>query len=595
MRFCFPKLTFPRNPLKLLLYLLFFTPNPFQSIYIDDPSLISSSHTLHLIGPPSSIPINTIKPIPITPNSQIFIINLNNTYYAIHGHCPYDNTPLSPNLLISDKVFCPSHGSAFSVKSGFTEYGPDIEDLRIYELLHKEDGLLYLKLPKNIQNLQEKSQNSQGKVINYTHVYGKPDFSRVVFIGNDPGVISCIQTLRMSGYLGFIDLIIEKNEDFWDFSSFKNENLRDKAFFEKMKVNMITQRIRFISPTSVVFEDDKILKFNQLVLANGSSQKEERNPSKSRNYNNIFFMKNHKEFAEIIDLNKKSKKILILGNSFQAMNLALYLKHENSNNSIILIEASLMKSKKGQQFSEKMMNNLRNQGVQLFLNKKFKQILNSHEVLFTDGSTETYETLIFQQKTKPNIDLIKDFLTIDPSGGLAVDVFLRTARNNIFAIGSISSLPITDLGFRINISNNINESINQGIYTAYNILQNNEPYCMIPFHRVGYGDNELRVIGHYKDYDDIVQEENDKDFLFLYIKDDNIAGAMASKGRWDDLMIIYEGLRVGGIPLFEGIRKGWIEKLKKDLEIKGKNRCRKEEIVRKNREKREFKSDFGVK
>jgi len=546
----------------------------------------------------NEISINSIKSFNFE-DIQILIVNLNNKFFAVHGNCPYDNSKLCDDLLIGDKVFCLNHGSAFSVETGRVEYGPDLEDLRIYELI-QTNGQLYIKLPKNLSN-------ESGKVINYKKVYGKPDFSKVVFLGNDPGVISCIQTLRMAGFLGLIYVVLSMNQNEKPFDlndSIRNSRekmLRDLDFFDKMKVNLIFEPLKSINPhyNSLEFLNPsgnvRNMRYDKLILANGSKQKLNK---LKKNDDNVFQLKNLDEFSKLRQLIQQKNKIIIIGSTFSALNIASFLKNENKSNEIIILDKSnapLQKST-GDQISEIIQKNLEQEGIKILPNKRLKTIQRNgflQQLSFKDGSKIEADIIIFQKETIPDLSFVDKFLTIDTNNAVSVDVALRTARNEIFALGSVLSYPLADQGIRIRLPHNINESINQGSNIALNLLNCEVIYNMVPFEGVKIGEKEYKFIGYYKNFDSIYIDGDEKvnDFLAYYMKDGNIIGVCAcGKGR--ELMILYEGLRSNNLPSSEEIINGtWtVEKIREQMNKKWeRNKCRKWENIFKNLEKTQFK------
>ena len=550
------------------------------------------NYQLYPIGILSDFPINTIKAFQITKDSQILIINLKNIVYAIHGNCPYDNSKLSSELLIGDKVFCFNHGSAFCVKNGMLEYGPDLEDLRIYEIVQQKENL-FVKIPNNLTP-------EQGKIINYKKVFGKPSFARVVFLGNDPGVISSIQTLRMSGFLGYIDLILSANNnekpfDFTYAKNFKCKLLREADFFEKMKVNIITDRVLHIIPEQNRLEmmtpSGKIrnLIYDNLVLANGSKQ------IKSNEKNgNVFLMESLEDFTKIQQIDQK---MIIIGSTSSAFNLASSLMEDNKKNEIILVSPfKKMIEIFGDKIAENIIKNLKSSGMQFIDNKNFKDIFSDGEIQhlsFQDGSKLEGHSIIVQKNQKPDLTLVQKLLKIDENQGLAIDVSLRTSTSNIFALGSLISYPLVDQGIKVRMPNNINESINQGVYVAFNILDNQMSYIMIPFESIKFGKFNYKFIGYYRNFDSfLIDGDLEKnEFITFYIKDDNIIGA-CSCGREKELMILYEGLRNDCLLLNEKIIDASfiIKKIKEELNKKGeRNRCLKYETILKNLDRIQFK------
>ncbi len=67
-------------------------------------------------------------------SDKILLAKLDGKYYATGNFCTHFGAPLGNSLLIDDKVICPYHFAAFSVKDGNIEQSPALSGLATYSV-----------------------------------------------------------------------------------------------------------------------------------------------------------------------------------------------------------------------------------------------------------------------------------------------------------------------------------------------------------------------------------------------------------------------------------------------------------------------------
>lgn len=99
--------------------------------------------------------------------------------------------------MFADKVFCPFHNAAFSVKDGTAEGGPVLNGLERYEIT-EVDGKLHLKVEKSRLNVPRPMDMVKRDT---------SDNRNYLIIGGGPSGISAAETLRQAGYTGKITIV----------------------------------------------------------------------------------------------------------------------------------------------------------------------------------------------------------------------------------------------------------------------------------------------------------------------------------------------------------------------------------------------------
>lgn len=405
-------------------------------------------------------------------NKSIYVTNLNGKYYAFSGHCPYDDSLLIKDLILGERVFCSEHLSSFSIKTGNIEDGPDMEDLMVYEVLEKNNGALFLKIPENIID---------SKVINYKKIYGIPNFDRYVFVGNDPSIVTCIQNLRIAGFLGEITMIISTNDNELPYDFRKklrtgNGFLRGDDFYNKFNIRVIRESIKHINMDLSEIEFEKLdnYKYTKMIMATGITHKFVK--LNNLGAENIFFLKNFEEFNRINELNYSDKIIVILGANFSSLELAYSLRR--NKNKITILDKNEVPCQKllGKNIGEIILQDCQRNNIVFLGNSQMNSIeINEkgaiNKILLANGDEKEVDALIFLGDFFPNTNLVKENMRICKDGGLYSDILLKSTRYNIFSLGGVSCFPSFIDSNRISIRNNVSEGNYQSFIVAMNLLE----------------------------------------------------------------------------------------------------------------------------
>lgn len=133
---------------------------------------------------------------------KILVAKIKGQYYAAGNFCTHFGAPLGNSLLIDDKVICPWHFAAFSVKDGNVEQSPALSGLPTYPTYVDASGNLHVKLPAKLPTSD--GVTSLGKRDpNNKETY--------VIVGGGPAGLSAAETLRRCGFTGRIQVISNEN------------------------------------------------------------------------------------------------------------------------------------------------------------------------------------------------------------------------------------------------------------------------------------------------------------------------------------------------------------------------------------------------
>ena len=191
---------------------------------------------------------------------------------------------------------------------------------------------------------------------------------------------------------------------------------------------------------------------------------------------NIFFLNNFEEYNRINELNYSDKRIVILGANFSSLELAYSLR--KNKNKITILDKNEVPCQKlvGKNIGDIILQDCERNNI-AFLGKSQIKSLEINEkgdinkIFLLNGEEKEIDALIFHEDFFPNTNLVKENMRICKNGGLYSDILLKSTRDNIFSLGSISCFPSFIDSNRISIQNNVSESNYQSFIVAMNLLE----------------------------------------------------------------------------------------------------------------------------
>lgn len=579
-----------KSLIKLLFFSYFFSQTHKNSaeIYRDDVSFDPSQQIEVSLGPLSDFPANSLRKMPISRDFSLLVSNFSGKLRALSAQCPYDDGDLLENLQISDKIFCPRHISAFSAETGRVEYGPELEDLRVFELFSRKSEL-FVRIPRNFSR-------SQAKIVNFSKLYVKKQIKRVVLLGDDPGVLSCLQTLRISGFDGEIIAVFEDSAPFFDKKRGITEKKRE--FFEKMRTKLVFDCVESVSTFRKTLKmrdfqgNTYFLPFDELVWAKPArfsakvAEFLRELPAEAQEYR-VFELKSSEErekLQEIVEKRRfsgKTAKLLVLGAEINGLHTAANLRKwfPDAEIAIFMRNPQFLREEYGEFVEKFVKNELEALEIAIFSQKSQVLAINFDAVV--PKSREFFEN---------SLDLLSFCVQPDENCAIPVDLCLQSGLKNVYFLGDCVSFPLAEQGFRVNLLGNRRESVNQGSFVAFNLLNPGSRCCysMFPSDFATFGDKTLTFIGDFKGFDECFAEKvaENGSFLAVFVKDCNIVGA-AGCGFGKEMAVLYEGMRNSCVSQGKSLD---FEEIMQCLRRKEeKNKCQMDKFIRKNLDNVEFR------
>jgi apoptosis-inducing factor 3 len=306
---------------------------------------------------------------------------------------------MSTGLMFDDKVLCPWHAAAFSVKTGAIENAPGMDSLPKFDIIEK-DGKNFVTVPlvlprKQTMELAKRDPN---------------DKRRYVIIGGGPAGVNCAEALRQSNYTGEITVIsaedivaydrtlLTKVLPTGDATKFK---LRSDEFLKNADIDFVlSTRADSVDSNAktVKLSNGETIHYDKLCIATGTS------PFRPRvqgiDFKNVFVLRSHNDQEQIKKLTANAKKVVILGSGFIGSESASALKLQYKDAmevSIVSMEAVPFQRQFGTEVGKMFLSEHEKNGVKMYMQRKLKEFR---------GEGDLAKTVVLEDGTEIEADLV---------------------------------------------------------------------------------------------------------------------------------------------------------------------------------------------
>lgn len=482
--------------------------------------------------------------------------------YALSNFCSHFGVPLAGSVLFDDKVICPAHNAAFSIIDGFPEHAPAKDGLQTFEIIER-DGKQYVKLPSNFKDNK----------VPHMATRDKENKTRFVIIGGGPAGLSAAETLRQSDFTGEIIILSAEEVLAYDRTLLSKAlakgdaskwTLRSSDFMDKYGIDFRTNsRVKRLDTKNneVYLANDTTLKYDKLLIATGGNARRPGFPGAE--LEGVYTLRKASDQETIKGHIDNAKKVVIIGSGFIgyecAANLVATYKDEKSVNVVDAISVPF-EHVLGKDVGKALKTLAEDNGVKFNLSQKLKKIVGEAGkvtgVELEDGTVLDADLVILGTGVTPATSFIQDGIELAKDGSVKVDPYLRTSTSNVFAAGDMAEFPYYVTGERARVEH-WNHATQQGEVAAYNMLDKDIPYDIIPFFWTRNYLKTLQYTGYARDFSEVHIDGSLEELKFVayYIKGDKILAA-AGLNRGADIHVIKEAMRVGIMPSASEIKDG---------------------------------------
>jgi 3-phenylpropionate/trans-cinnamate dioxygenase ferredoxin reductase component len=353
-----------------------------------------------------------------------------------------------------------------------------------------------------------------------------------------------------------------------------NESREDTLFrpaewYEEQRVEALTRvSVKSLDPSEHTLElsDGQSVSFEKALIATGAGVRRLSVPGAE--LEGIHYLRTLGN-SDTIRGDASGKRIVLIGGSYIASEVAASLTERGSSCSMVMLEPVVLSRGFGEQAGRFFQGRLEEHGIEVHGDDELERFEGTGgrvtRVITKSGRELDADAVVIGVGAVPDVRLARTAgLDIGDRGGVLVDARLETSVPGIFAAGDIAEYESVVHGGRRLRVEHWDVAFNQGKTAALNMLGRDHPHDVVPYFFSDLSDwASLEYVGPAAEWEqEVVRGSIDEgEFSIFYLHDGRVAGALAV-GRSDDLeharRLLASGTDVSG-------RTGELEDLSSDL------------------------------
>lgn len=479
-----------------------------------------------------------LKPTKVSiDETDILLIRKGEKVFALEATCPHAGAPLEKGALCEGKLVCPWHKSVFTFDEGLLLEPPSLRSLKQFAV-KVEQGELWV-------DPQPGSQAASLDAVDKQQTY--------VVLGSGAGGAAAIKALREKGYQGRLIVIEREKQAPYDRTALSKfvpqgdmdidevPELLPDDYYQRQNIERINGNVEELDSKrrSLRLENGKAIEFQRLLLATGATPQRPDLPGKA--LFGVQVLRSWEQGATLVETVEKTQRLVIVGNSFIAMEVAAAFRKQGFDITVISKHPLPFEKQFGQQLGEFFRRRHQENGVKFIEGEpaSFEGEKKVSAVKLKDGNSVPADLVLLATGVKPATSFIHD-LPLNEDGSLTVDQQMSVG-DGIFAIGDIATFPLKGKPTRIE---HWRVAQQQGRIAASVMAGNDEVYDSVPFFWTQHYGVRYEYLGHAEKWDEIQMHGSpDKDdFIALFgLKGKLVAVVGTGRVRATGILLIKMG------------------------------------------------------
>lgn len=477
-----------------------------------------TEHSDALTGPDleKGIEVSSISPGQLIAGhafgEPVLLVHVEPNWFAVGAKCTHYGAPLDQGVLVSETIRCPWHHACFQLHNGAASCGPALIDLPSYDVA-VESNIVRVARKRDRGQLEgeghrARSSRAPQRVLFEQNPTTGP--SSVVIIGAGAAGNACAEMLRREAYRGPVTLIDPDTDAPYDRPNLSKDYLAGNApeewlplhpkdFYEAQHIEILSGLAATkidVKSKVVQLSDGTTRNYGRLLIATGGSPIRLDIPGAER----ILYLRTLKDCRGIIGKLGAGKKAVVIGASFIGLEVAASLITRGLAVTVVGLEKLPLERVLGPEIGSLIKSVHEQQGVTFKLERTVKAVEKAAVVL-DDGTRLEADLVIAGIGVRPNLQLAESAgLTLD--NGLAVNEFLETSAEGVFAAGDVARWPDAYSDARLRVEHWV-VAERQGQVVARNMLGHRDQFNDIPFFWSEHYDKvSIRYTGHVERWDE---------------------------------------------------------------------------------------------
>jgi 3-phenylpropionate/trans-cinnamate dioxygenase ferredoxin reductase component len=339
-----------------------------------------------------------------------------------------------------------------------------------------------------------------------------------VIVGTGQAGFQTAASLRAEGYAESVTLIGEEPQIPYQRpplsktfalgqQDFESIQLRPQNFYQDHRIELLAgQRVSAIdrSGRAVRLESGRRIPYEKLVLATGSRNR--KLPIPGAELDGVVYLRSLEEAIAIRDRLKDVKEVVVIGGGFIGLELAAVARTLGKTVTVLEVLPRLMSRAVAPVISEFYRELHTAKGAIVVCGATVARILGRggkvESVALGDESQLRADLVVVGVGVVPNMELARD-AGLRTGNGIAVDEYLQTEDENIFAIGDCVEFPCVFAGARIRLES-VQNAADQAQCAASTIVGRRNRYTALPWFWSDQYDLKLQMAGISHGHDRIV-------------------------------------------------------------------------------------------
>jgi 3-phenylpropionate/trans-cinnamate dioxygenase ferredoxin reductase subunit len=245
--------------------------------------------------------------------------------------------------------------------------------------------------------------------------------------------------------------------------------------------------------------------------------------------------------ADVIREDASGKRVVLIGGSYIAAEVAASLTELGSSCSLVMLESVVLSRAFGEQAGRFFEDRLREHGIEVHGDDSLERFEGSdgrvRRVITQQGLRLEADVVVIGAGVTPDVMLARRAgLELGATGGVVVDSRLQTAAPGVYAAGDIAEYQSVIHDWRLRVEH-WDVAFNHGRTAALNMLGRDHPHDVVPYFFSDISDwASLEYLGPAREWDEeVVRGSIDEgEFSVFYLGSGRVLAAL-SVGRSDDL------------------------------------------------------------
>ena len=426
---------------------------------------------------------------------QVLIVKRGEEYFAVAALCTHYHGHLVDGLLVDDSIRCPWHHACFDIKTGMVLRGPALDPLDRWQV-DRQDGRIFVRRKLKPATKSPRPADTQPE--------------SVVIVGGGAAGLAAALKLRRTGYERPLTLVSADTDAPYDRPNLSKDYLagtapeewlplRSDEFYRDHGIELVlgaAARTLDTSRRKLTLQSGRELSFDRLLLATGAAPV--RLQIAGAEPDRVLYLRSVTDCRAIIARATSAQRVVVLGSSFIAMEVAASLRTRGLDVHIVGRDSVPMRRVLGEQVGEFLRRVHESRGIHFHLGKTIERIAGS-TITLSDGTTLDADFVVVGAGVRPVDDLARA-AGIAVDNGVTVDEYLMTSAKDIYAAGDIAAWPDRRSGERLRVEHWV-VAQRQGETAARNILGARERYTAVPFFWTQQFDVTINYVGHASAWD----------------------------------------------------------------------------------------------